>query len=53
MVGGLYSVLWGKQRDNLEIKTPSTEEEINGQELPVSKNSTNQDHAIVMRDLIK
>lgn len=52
MVGGLYSVLWGKQRDKLE-KTPSTEEEINGQELPVSKNSTNQDHAIVMRDLIK
>ncbi|XP_078168481.1 WAT1-related protein At5g64700-like [Carex rostrata] len=45
MVGGLYSVLWGKQRDNLE-KTPSTGEEINGQELPVSKNSTNQDHAI-------
>jgi hypothetical protein len=53
MVGGLYSVLWGKQRDNSETK-PSTKEEINCQELPVSKNcTTNQDHAIIVCDFTK
>ncbi|KAJ1687748.1 hypothetical protein LUZ63_019138 [Rhynchospora breviuscula] len=46
MVGGLYSVLWGKQGDNIE-KNLSTEEEIKCQELPVSTNDTTQDHAIV------
>jgi hypothetical protein len=53
MVGGLYSVLWGKQRDDSET-TPSTKEEINCQELPVSENcTTDQDHSIVVCDFTK
>lgn len=53
MVGGLYSFLWGKQGDNSDRK-PNTEEETNCQELPVSKDGTNQDHAVVVvRDSVK
>ncbi|KAJ3702030.1 hypothetical protein LUZ61_005735 [Rhynchospora tenuis] len=48
MVGGLYSVLWGKQRDIIEEKQQST-----GQIQPVVKNATNQDHAITLPAFIK
>jgi hypothetical protein len=52
MVGGLYSVLWGKQGDNLD-KGLNTEEEMNCHELPVSKTGTNEDYAVVVGDSIK
>ncbi|KAJ4797108.1 WAT1-related protein [Rhynchospora pubera] len=52
MVGGLYSVLWGKQRDIIEEKQ-STEKEIKCQELPEVNNGTNHDQAITVPDFIK
>ncbi|KAJ4749967.1 WAT1-related protein [Rhynchospora pubera] len=52
MVGGLYSVLWGKQREIIEEKQ-STEKEIKCQELPEVNNGTNHDQAITVPDFIK
>ncbi|KAJ4820901.1 WAT1-related protein [Rhynchospora pubera] len=50
MIGSLYSVLWGKQRENVEKKV-NTEEEIKCQELTVRKNATTgQDSAIAVPD---